>query len=158
MTSVVTVNAPGRRSRFYRAIRRHPWRTAMAIAALLFFLLNVVAFVQAWSMTHFVTGGSKTDSPEKLTLLDKAAILLTGIRVPRPVDRQTPADMGLPFVTRHVTSADHTADRTGDQSAGSPIKCAASCVVKPADSHLVYGFVRSDYSLCRWNSPPTAAE
>ena len=66
--------------------------------------VNAVAFVQAWAMTHFVVGGSRTASPEHLTRLETATLLLTGIRVPRPVDSLTPAAVGLPFQTRHVAS------------------------------------------------------
>jgi pimeloyl-ACP methyl ester carboxylesterase len=86
------------------AVRRRPGRTALLALAVLLVAGNGVAFVQAWSMTHLVPGGSKTLSPEKLTSLGKLRVLLTGIRVPRPVDTTTPADLRVPFTTRHVAS------------------------------------------------------
>lgn len=70
----------------------------MSVACLAtgFLLLNVIAFSQAYTMTHFTTGGSRTASPEKLTPLQKIAIIFTGVNVPRPVGSKTPADLA-PF-------------------------------------------------------------
>lgn len=82
--------------------RRRIRRWLLGLVALLvagFVGLNVIAFMQARAMTHFAAGGSRTQPPERLTFLQKADILLTGIRVPRPTNRSTPADLGLKFET-----------------------------------------------------------
>ncbi len=85
-------------------LRRHPWRAASVALLLVFLGVNAVAFVQAWAMTHFVGGGDRTASPERLTRLQEVGILFTGVRVPRPANARTPAAVGLPFATRHVAS------------------------------------------------------
>jgi uncharacterized protein len=72
--------------------KRRLWVVAAAGAAG-FLLLNVVAYRQAWAMMHFTAGGSRTREPEKLTLLQKAQTLLSGVNVPRPRTRGSPADL-----------------------------------------------------------------
>ena len=86
--------------------RRRWWRAVLLLVVLAIVGLNGLAFVQAWGMTHFVVGGPKTAGPEKLSRWAEAGVLLTGVRVPRPVDAATPADVGLPFTVGHVASTD----------------------------------------------------
>jgi hypothetical protein len=62
----------------------------------LFVLLNALAFAQAWSMLHFVPSGTRTPVPERLGTLDKARVLLLGVRIPKPVNDRTP---DLPYET-----------------------------------------------------------
>jgi hypothetical protein len=71
--------------------------------------INVVAAMHARAMTHFVADGGRTLPPERLTIGGKARVLLTGVRVPRPMNRATPAGFNLPFVTHTTTAADGTA-------------------------------------------------
>jgi alpha-beta hydrolase superfamily lysophospholipase len=61
--------------------------------------VNAVAFMQARAMTHFVVGGERTTPPESLSRLAKFNVLLTGVRIPRPENVQTPAGVGLEFQT-----------------------------------------------------------
>jgi alpha-beta hydrolase superfamily lysophospholipase len=68
--------------------------------------VNAVAFMQAWSMTHFVADGERTNPPEQLSVQGKLWVLLMGVNIPRPVNRRTPADFGLAFQTGHVRSKD----------------------------------------------------
>jgi alpha-beta hydrolase superfamily lysophospholipase len=58
-------------------------------------LMQALAFIQAWSMTHFTTGGPRTGQPGNLEPLDQLGVLLTGVRVPRPENTRTPEDYGL---------------------------------------------------------------
>ena len=89
-----------------RWFRRY-WRfTTAALVLLAFIAMNAFAFVQAWAMTHFVDGGSRTSAPEQLTTLGKVRILFTGVRVPRPVNLTTPADVDLPFDTQLISTND----------------------------------------------------
>jgi alpha-beta hydrolase superfamily lysophospholipase len=83
--------------RCVRWVRAHPKRTAGLLLALAFLALNVVAYLHAWSMTHFTRGGTKTLGAERLSALGKVAVLLTGVHVPKPANDATPADFGLPF-------------------------------------------------------------
>jgi len=54
-------------------VRRRP-KTAAALPVLfVFLLLNTLAFVHAYSMTHFVSGVSKTPRPEQLSRMGRSA-------------------------------------------------------------------------------------
>lgn len=58
--------------------------------------------MQARAMTHYVTGGERTGKPEKLSLPEKAWIVLTGVRLPRPSNYQTPQAIGLSYETHQI--------------------------------------------------------
>jgi hypothetical protein len=68
--------------------------------------VNAIAFVQAWSMTHFVAGGHRTDAPEKLSIGQKLWVMLTGVRTPRPANLLSPADFGMDYKTAHLRADD----------------------------------------------------
>lgn len=59
-----------------------------AAVATLLVAVNAIAYAHAWRFTHF-TDGEKTPPPEQLSPLSRAAVLLTGVRVPRPELRGT---------------------------------------------------------------------
>ena len=74
-----------------RQPRRWP-RRWLVLALLLFAGLNGVAFMQAWRLTHFTTdGGPRTPDPARLTPAQKLAVLLTGVRNPKPRNDSLPA-------------------------------------------------------------------
>ena len=79
-------------------------RVILPFLLITFMGINAVAFVQAWSMTHFVAGSSRTEPPENLSFLQKIRVLATGVHVPRPVNDSTPADFHLRFGTLHCRS------------------------------------------------------
>jgi alpha-beta hydrolase superfamily lysophospholipase len=56
-------------------------------------------------MTHFVSGGERTQKPESLTFSRKLQVLLAGVTMPRPVNRQTPSDFDLSFETVTLTNS-----------------------------------------------------
>jgi pimeloyl-ACP methyl ester carboxylesterase len=68
----------------------------------MFVALNVIAFMQARSMTHYERVGTRTQAPEHLTLPSKLHVLLTGVTVPRPTNEQTPKDFDLNFDTLRI--------------------------------------------------------
>jgi pimeloyl-ACP methyl ester carboxylesterase len=68
--------------------------------------LNVVACLHARAMLTFVETGARTDFPERLSALDKARVLLTGVTVPRPRIRETPADSKLAAESVRVRTED----------------------------------------------------
>jgi len=77
-------------------------RRTLVLAAVVFAGLNLVAAFHAWRFTHFTTeAGAHTDNPEQLTPAQKLGVLLTGIRNPKPINRQRPA---FPFATLHLNS------------------------------------------------------
>lgn len=65
--------------------------------------LNAVAWMQARAMTHYLTGEViKTQKPEQLSTFDKAKVVFTGVRVPRPTNTKAPDDMGLDYETHRI--------------------------------------------------------
>ncbi len=99
-------------------IRRSMWRTCLRwasshrktvaglILAAALIALNAVAFMHAWAMTHFVQGGTRTASPEALSRLQKVKLLVTGVKVPKPVNEHSPASLGLAFETHRLAGDD----------------------------------------------------
>jgi pimeloyl-ACP methyl ester carboxylesterase len=67
----------------------------MAIA-FVFLMLNLIAYMHAHAMTHFSDNGTRTANPEQLTFWQKT-IVLTGVNIPRPINRCTLDDFGMPF-------------------------------------------------------------
>lgn len=59
--------------------------------------INCLAHFHARAMTTFVSTGARTAAPEKMSLLGKAKVLLTGVQFPRPENRRDPGDFGLEF-------------------------------------------------------------
>jgi uncharacterized protein len=82
--------------------RKRPLTLAVVLLALPFLALNGIAFMQARAMTHFVTVGQRTAKPEKLSLADKAKVILTGVEVPRPENTVTPKSLGLEYETQRI--------------------------------------------------------
>ena len=62
---------------------------------------NLVAFAHARAFTRFAPAGRRTPSPEKLSFGQKVQVLAMGVDVPRPLNKRTPASLGLPY-ERHV--------------------------------------------------------
>jgi pimeloyl-ACP methyl ester carboxylesterase len=67
---------------------------------------NLIGALHARAMLVFVDAGARTPDPEQLSAGEKIAVLLTGVRVPRPGHTRTPADLGLDFSTHALTAAD----------------------------------------------------
>src|SRR5437867_12586152 len=65
---------------------------------------NVIAFMQARAMTNFTGGGERSAGPEQLSLLDALAGIVSGVNIPPPQNRRTPADLGLSFETHRFPS------------------------------------------------------
>jgi uncharacterized protein len=79
----------------------------LSIAALLSAAVsvNLLAFMQARAMTRFTEGGERTGRPEQLSIADRLGVLLSGVSIPRPSNRSTPADFGLSFETHRFPNA-----------------------------------------------------
>ncbi len=74
------------------------WRKLAGSFVLLVFLsVNGLAYLHARAMTTFSTAGRRTTSPERLSTIEKAGVLLTGVNLSRPANEQTPADLGLDY-------------------------------------------------------------
>jgi uncharacterized protein len=72
-------------------------RLGLAFAAMVFSIVagNFVVFAHAWRFTHFVAAGERTPGPERLSPGGRLVTLLTGVRVPRPRNDRSLADVGL---------------------------------------------------------------
>lgn len=82
---------------------------AVLVAA--FAALNFVAYRQAYAMTHFVAGGSRTAQAENLSLGQKLKTLLYGVDLPRPRTTLSPAILGP--ACRAFTFAGGNGERLG---------------------------------------------
>jgi hypothetical protein len=90
--------------------RRVKWRRLLALMIIAGVLtLNGVAWMQAWAMTHYLPAGQRTPKPEALSPGEKISAIITGVKVPRPQNERTPADVGLSFEV-------HTIDIAGGES------------------------------------------
>jgi alpha-beta hydrolase superfamily lysophospholipase len=86
-----------------------------------FLAVNGVAFLHAWRFTHFTDEpGTHTDNPEQLSALDKAWVLLTGIKNPKPRNLAAPA---FAFRTVSIPSPNGTLEAWL-----SPVARAKGCV------------------------------
>lgn len=66
--------------------------------------VNVLAFMQARAMTSFTESGERTGRPERLSVLDRLSVLVSGVNIPRPANRRTPGDFSLSFATHRFSS------------------------------------------------------
>ncbi len=62
--------------------RWRQWAAGLVVLAGLAF--NGVAWMQAWSLTHYTQAGARTRPPEQLSWPERAWTILTGVQVPRP--------------------------------------------------------------------------
>lgn len=77
--------------------RRHPLRVVLLSGLIGFVVLNVVAYRHARAMLWFTRGGLRTVRPERLTTAGKVGVLFSGVRIPRPENDRTPADISLGY-------------------------------------------------------------
>lgn len=54
-------------------------------------------------MTHFTRGGTRTKGPEELGPFERAWVMATGVRVPRPENEVLPFAMGLHYTTETIS-------------------------------------------------------
>ena len=102
-----------------RWARRRPAKAVVALVAAAFFLANVLAFVQAYTLTHFVQAGSMP-RPDHLSRFGKLGVVLTGVRLGKPHNTTTPASLGLSYETVHYRGADGTEYEAWHIPAGGP--------------------------------------
>src|SRR6266550_4863519 len=83
---------------------RHPVRLLTAVLLGASIGINVVAFMQVWAMTHFAESGERTARLERLSIFDKVTVMFSGVSIPRPQNRRTPADPSLAYERHHFAS------------------------------------------------------
>lgn len=102
-----------------RWARRRPVKALIAFVLCLFVVANVLAFVQAYSMTHFVQGVSTT-RPDQLSGMGKLGAVLTGVRLAKPRNTISPATFNLPYETHRYRGGDGTDYEAWRIPAGGP--------------------------------------
>jgi alpha-beta hydrolase superfamily lysophospholipase len=95
-----------RRHRIRSWLRRHWLFSFCAVLLLGFVGLNLLAYSHAGGMLHFVPGGTRTRSPQLMTWTEKLHTLINGVTIPKPVNNQTPTNIGLPFTIHRFASSD----------------------------------------------------
>lgn len=74
------------------------WRRVCLVLALVGLLLvNGVAWMQAWSLTHFAITTQLPRRMREMSLPEVVWAAVSGVPLPRPGNRHTPRDMGLPY-------------------------------------------------------------
>lgn len=115
---------PSRRLAYFRRplrfVARRPKTAVVLLVLFLFLTANALAYVQAWSMTHFVSGVSTT-RPDQLSAFGKLGVVLTGIRLARPRNTMTPGTFNLPYETHRYHGADGTEYEAWRIPAGGPV-------------------------------------
>ncbi|QDU47555.1 Alpha/beta hydrolase family protein [Symmachiella dynata] len=89
-------------------IKRRPKRAVVVLMLVGFVVLNLLAYIHAHAMTHFVEGGERTPAPESLSWTQKVAVLATGVRLARPANHSTPNDFELQFTQHSFETSDGT--------------------------------------------------
>ena len=56
-------------------------------------------------MMRFSADKERTQEPEKLSIWQKAKVIVVGVNIPRPINRKTPADFGLSYETVNFMGA-----------------------------------------------------
>ena len=113
---------PPRRSLARRPVqwaRRRPAKAVLALVVFLFVLANVLAYIQAYSMTHFVHGVATT-RPDQLSGMGKLGVVLTGVRLAKPRNTVSPATFNLPYETHRYRGDDGTEYEAWRIPAGGP--------------------------------------
>lgn len=104
-------------------------------------LANTVIFLHAWRFTHFAPSGKRTPNPEHLSLVERAGVVLGGVKVPRPRLRAKPAPALQAELVRVGPIATWVIPR---ENAGRPTDSLGS---RPGDTAILfhgYGGTRAD--------------
>jgi alpha-beta hydrolase superfamily lysophospholipase len=81
-------------------------RQGLILISLGFLLLNILAWQQAWTMTHYADTGAPPPTIEALNLRAKIRAALFGVSIARPQNVHTPRDVGLEYSVCQVEIAD----------------------------------------------------
>ena len=100
--------------------RRRPRAAGLLLVAVLFLALNALAFLHAYSMTHFASGGSRMPRPDQMGRTARVIAILTGVRIARPLNTLTPSSFGLAYTTHRYRGADGTDYEAWHIPAGGP--------------------------------------
>src|SRR6185503_1799980 len=83
-------------------IWRYRKSVAIGLVVVSILCLNLVAYMHAWAMTHLLASGTRTENPQSLSLPRKLAVLVAGVRVPKPCNTLSLDAIGLEFETHRI--------------------------------------------------------
>ena len=103
-----------------RTVTRSRRRVIVLLLATVLLLVgpNMLAWNQAWAMTHYAAAGERTAPPEELSLIGKLRTVLMGVTVPRPSNSATPAAIDLQYEWRTIGVEDGALEAWYVPSAG----------------------------------------
>jgi dipeptidyl aminopeptidase/acylaminoacyl peptidase len=81
-------------------------RSVAWIVAVIFIMLNVLAYHHAGSFFFYSESGERTPAPENLTWRQKFSVLINGIHVPKPRKHSSPDSVGLRYENVQVPGRD----------------------------------------------------
>lgn len=76
--------------------------SASIILVTAFVAANAAVYLHARAMTHFVGPSDASPPLDAMSTWQRAAVFLIGVRLAKPVNTRTPADVGLPFTTHMI--------------------------------------------------------
>ncbi len=82
-------------------MNRRKFKLALVILVAGCALVNFIAYQQAYHFTHYVQDENVRPF-ESLSVLEKIASGITGIKVPRPTNHRTPENIGLAYEVRRI--------------------------------------------------------
>src|SRR5882724_8423264 len=77
-------------------------RVALTLFGVPLVLLNFITYRHARAFTHYASSDAAVVRAEAPSRWQKLGVLFNGITVPRPENRSSPADHGLPFTTHTI--------------------------------------------------------
>lgn len=89
-------------------LKRHPRKSCGLVGTAATVLLNVLAFLHAWSMTHFVEGAAARPTLEDMSPFEKGRTLIAGVKVHKPGNRAVPTIGGVPAEVHTFRGRDGT--------------------------------------------------
>ncbi len=87
-------------------IRQHKFKTGLITLLAGFLALNAMAYRHAYTMTHYGPPRPRGLRRRKLSGMQKIGLLFSGIQIPRPTNRKTPASEGLAYTTHRFNTRD----------------------------------------------------
>ncbi len=84
-------------------MHRIRWRSiVVSIVFLAVFVLNGLAWMQAWNFSHFVPEGQPPPRLDQMSLPEQLWVMVTGVRVAKPQNAHTPRDLNLEYEVHRI--------------------------------------------------------
>ena len=88
-------------------IKTHKLFSCILIIAVLLVCLNILAYLQVYSMSHFAKSGTRSVPPEQQKGFMKMRTLLLGVTIPKPMNYSTPDKYGMSYSALSIQNSSH---------------------------------------------------